>query len=138
LELNATLVRIVFIVLVCMTGVPILFYVGALFVLEKKPLNEYDSEARSRAWSAEFERVVEPAAAKAGASAQQASAGSGSARASAQQEPGRRPPRDQYSKRREFQYCARRFATLQERLRRIEAYVTSNRFKLNREFRAMQ
>ena len=40
-----------------------------------------------------------------------------------------------YSKRREFKYCARKFSTLQSRLVRMEAYVTSNQFKLHREFK---
>jgi len=40
-----------------------------------------------------------------------------------------------YSKRREFKYCARKFTTLQERLAKMEAYVTSNQFRLHREFK---
>lgn len=40
-----------------------------------------------------------------------------------------------YSKRREFKYCARKFATLQDRLKKMEAYVTSNQFRLHREFK---
>ncbi len=34
-----------------------------------------------------------------------------------------------------FKSCSRKFSGLHERLSRIEAYVTSNRFKLDREFR---
>lgn len=34
-----------------------------------------------------------------------------------------------------FKSCSRKFSALHERLSRIEAYVTSNRFKLDREFR---
>jgi phage shock protein C len=40
-----------------------------------------------------------------------------------------------HSKRQEFKYCARKFINLQTRLARMEAYVTSSRFKLHREFR---
>ena len=40
-----------------------------------------------------------------------------------------------YSKRREFKYCARKFAALQDRLNRMEAFVTSSQFKLHREFK---
>lgn len=39
------------------------------------------------------------------------------------------------SGRREFQFCARKFRALQARLARMEAYVTSKRFQLHREFR---
>lgn len=39
------------------------------------------------------------------------------------------------SGRREFKYCARKFIALQSRLARMEAYVTSRRFQLHREFR---
>ncbi len=41
----------------------------------------------------------------------------------------------QYSKRREFKYCVRKFATLQDRLAKMEAYVTSSQFRLHREFK---
>jgi phage shock protein C len=34
-----------------------------------------------------------------------------------------------------FKSCSRKFSGLHERLRRIEAYVTSSRFKLDRKFR---
>lgn len=40
-----------------------------------------------------------------------------------------------YSKRREFKYCARKFSTLQSRLVKMEAYVTSSQFRLHREFK---
>jgi len=40
-----------------------------------------------------------------------------------------------YSKRREFKYCARKFAALQDRLNRMEAFITSSQFKLHREFK---
>jgi phage shock protein C len=40
-----------------------------------------------------------------------------------------------HSRRREIKYCARKLASLQERLARMEAYVTSSRFRLHREFR---
>jgi len=42
-----------------------------------------------------------------------------------------------FSKRREFKYCARKFATLQDRLAKMEAYVTSNQFRLHREFKSI-
>jgi len=40
-----------------------------------------------------------------------------------------------YSKRREFKYCARKFATLQDRLAKMEAYVTSSQFRLHLKFK---
>ena len=44
---------------------------------------------------------------------------------------------DKYSARGEFKNCARKFSTLQDRLARMEAYVTSKQFKLYREFKSL-
>ncbi|MDT8399239.1 MAG: PspC domain-containing protein [Pseudomonadales bacterium] len=40
-----------------------------------------------------------------------------------------------HSRRSEIKQCARKFSNLQERLARLEAYVTSKQFRLHREFR---
>lgn len=140
LEVSAFTVRILFLLLTFLTGFPILFYIGAMLVLEKRPEYDYEDqqEVRSRAWTARMDRDS--------AAATQAASGAGTAQAHADNGAGgnarragneRARPRDQYSQRREFQYCARKFATLQQRLTRLEAYVTSSRFRLQREFRNM-
>jgi phage shock protein PspC (stress-responsive transcriptional regulator) len=56
LEISAFTVRMSFMLLTFLTGFPILFYFGALFVLEKKPEEEYSYEARSRTWTTQFHR----------------------------------------------------------------------------------
>lgn len=135
LEVSAFTVRMTFMLLTILTGFPILFYFGALLVLEKKPEAEYSFEAGSRPWSNRSHRddADKPNTGYAGRQ-QDAAAPRGFSESSSQQ---RSTPRDQYSQRREFQYCARKFTALQKRLVRLEAYVTSNRFKLQREFRNM-
>ncbi len=44
---------------------------------------------------------------------------------------------ENHSNRREFRSCARKFGILQNRLAKLEAYVTSNRFKLHQEFKSI-
>ena len=139
LEINAFAVRMAFLLLTFLTGFPILFYIGALLVLEKRPLAEYSNESRSHTWTAQFHREQETAKAKAadaGRTQQEATPEAGQRNESRRTERSR--PRGEYSQRREFQYCSRKFAALYQRLARLEAYVTSNRFKLHREFRNMQ
>lgn len=41
----------------------------------------------------------------------------------------------EFSSRREFQYCARKFGTLNDRLIRMEAFVTSKQFELHQQFK---
>jgi phage shock protein C len=112
LEVSVFAVRLVFLVLLFMTGFPLLFYVGAALVLDKKPLAPVEPDLHA-AWQQ---------------SARSGMADKGTQRVEGLQE-------EHFSKRREFQYCARKFAALQTRLARMEAYVTSSRFKLHREFR---
>jgi len=121
LEVSAFAVRLAFVVLFLLTFFPILFYVGAVLVLDKKPAREYTNTARRSRPASEHGHA-------AGAANTNFTDDS-----DASYTPGYR--RDRYSKRREFQYCSRKFAALQTRLARLEAYVTSNRFKLHREFR---
>ncbi|MES2605369.1 MAG: PspC domain-containing protein [Pseudomonadota bacterium] len=143
LEVSAFAVRLTFILLTVLTGFPILFYVGALMVLEKKPMGEYQYEARSRTWTTQFSRDPEsepetPRQARtAGAAGPSAGASTGPRQFNESRRSESKQARDHFSKRREFQYCARKFAALQQRLARLEAYVTSNRFKLHREFKNM-
>jgi multidrug resistance efflux pump len=101
-----------------MTGFPLLFYFGAALVLDKKPQPAADPDLHAA-------RGAEAAWQQA---ARSGMADKGTQRTQDLQE-------EHFSKRREFQYCARKFAALQTRLARMEAYVTSSRFKLHREFR---
>lgn len=123
LEVSAFAVRLVFLLLFFTTGgFPLLFYFAAWLVLDVRPEHLYQdadrtqaadpaSEALEPAGQAGFQRPARPARAK-GFSEEEF-----------------------HSKRREIKYCARKLASLQERLARMEAYVTSSRFKLHREFR---
>lgn len=122
LEISVFVVRLVFLLLFFMTGFPLLLYIGAALVLDKKPEYEFEragntEPAPDAAARAQTESTVPHAATPGGAAnARDAQAGT-------------------VSKRREFQYCARKFVALQQRLARMEAYVTSKRFRLHREFR---
>ncbi len=136
LEIDVAVVRVVYLVLTVVAGFPVLLYLGAMFVLDKKPAEEYRWTRRRRTESAQPAGSNPRAGAQPAYSAMDSEdpARRSSRRYSSDEEP---PLRDQYSQRREFQYCARKFATLQQRLVRLEAYVTSNKFKLQREFKSM-
>jgi len=136
LEVNVFAVRMFALVLVCMTWFPVLLYIGATLILDPKPDSLYDSEpqpAPRRYGSAEDIQ----AAAHEMAAEVAASVGGIGKKPQGRARPG---PQDElksakFSKRREFQFCVRKFAALHERLARMEAYVTSSRFKLHREFK---
>lgn len=126
LEVSAFAVRLVFLLLFFTTGgFPLLFYFAAWLVLDVRPQHLYQdadsiqaaepgSEAAEPTGQSGFQRPQQPIR---------------PARAKGFQE------EEFHSKRREIKYCARKLASLQERLARMEAYVTSSRFKLHREFR---
>jgi phage shock protein C len=142
LEVNVFAVRVFFLVMVLLVGFPILFYFGAALVLDVKPDHAYQEEARlaaeSGAGSATARDSWRQADAGAADGAESGTADSKTTRTESTRRFDRdnaELPGDQFSKRREFQYCARKFATLKTRLARLEAYVTSPRFKLHREFR---
>lgn len=144
LEISAFTVRMVFLLLAFLTVFPVFFYIGATFVLEKKPIEEYRFEARSRSRTTQSGQDAEYNTGSSGQRQRSGASGSnrGAARDSrvdpqSRQEESYSEQRDHFSQRREFQYCARKFAMLQQRLARLEAFVTSNRFKLQREFRNM-
>jgi phage shock protein C len=132
LEVSVFAVRIIFLALTFFTGFPLLFYFAAAMVLDKRPADEpgyteYTAATSRRPNAAETPEA--PAAGTRDGTGKEAPAGHRTVYGSFQEE--------QFSKRREFSYCARRFATLQTRLARIEAYVTSKHFKLHREFRSL-
>lgn len=122
LEVNVFAVRIFFLMLTFISGgFPLLVYFGAALVLDKRPESSYAAPAAPGGGTAESAPVAQHA------------------RFHATAGPGQRPradfQQDQFSKRREFRYCAHKFATLHRRLARLEAYVTSSRYKLHREFK---
>jgi phage shock protein C len=130
LEVNVFAVRMFVLVLVFMAWFPVLLYIGAALILDPKPDFLYDSEPapRSRGFGPEdaIHAAEEVAASVGGLGKQQRRARPG--------------PQDElqstkFSKRREFQFCVRKFAALHERLARMEAYVTSSKFRLHREFK---
>lgn len=124
LEVSAFPVRVVFVLLLLSTGgLPLLFYLAAWLVLDVRPGHLYGKSGRAAAPAGTDEATLH-AGARAGL--QHAERGRRSQGASEE---------EFHSRRREIKYCARKLASLQERLTRMEAYVTSSRFKLHREFR---
>ena len=154
LEVNVFAVRLVFLILLILTsGIPLIVYFGACFILEKKPLTKKQHVRRTKAetmykdFAGEMnnsDRYHEPQAADnpSGSNTGESSSPSGK-----QGHPGTQGFQEyegekgslihgkNYSQRREFKYCARKFATLQDRLAKMEAYVTSSQFRLHREFK---
>jgi phage shock protein C len=132
LEVSAFKVRLAFVLLTLLTALPLLLYIAALLVLDKRPSD--DPAPAAGRWRHDPSDAVavgrgatpETHAARA-AGGEQATAGHEGA--------GAAQPRRRGSGRREFQYCANRFSTLQQRLARLEAYVTSRHFRLHRQFR---
>jgi phage shock protein C len=132
LEVSVFSVRMIFLLLVLFTVFPLFFYFGAALVVDKKPQAVYYQESTYF----DASRKAEPA----GATMHFGESGESKAEARTQHARPEREPRverERFSKRHEFQYAARKFANLQTRLARIEAYVTSKHFRLNREFRNM-
>jgi phage shock protein C len=130
LEVNVFAVRLVFLAMLFMTVFfpVVLLYIGATLVLDPKPLSQYDDEpvdfAPGSQQGAGASRMTQDGA-------QGTAPRNGPQRARMEE----KVHRSHFSKRREFQFCAHKFAALHGRLARMEAYVTSNRFKLHREFK---
>lgn len=132
LEVNVFAVRMVTLAMVLMAGFPFLLYIGAALILDPKPDNLYDSEPTAKATP----RHSGPGdAIQAAADVVAGIGGAGRRAQQAQANPHDELKGNKFSKRREFQFCVRKFAALHERLARMEAYVTSSRFKLHREFK---
>jgi len=127
LEVSVFAVRMIFLLLVLFTVFPLFFYFGAGLVIDKKPVAVYFQESTYSSGTPNSRSGVEAEAAAKHPFTPSWAEGEG--------EPSM--AQERFSKRHEFQYCARKFATLQVRLARMEAYVTSPRFHLNREFRNM-
>lgn len=140
LEVNVFAVRMFVLVVMLMSFFPVLLYIGAALILDPKPDHLYDSEPvrPSAQRSAPGQGIHEAVGAAVAQAVHQATSAAAAGMAGAGQSRG--GPQDElrstkFSKRREFQFCVRKFAALHERLARMEAYVTSNRFKLHREFK---
>ena len=151
LEMNMFAVRLVFLVLVFFTAaLPLFLYFGAYFILEEKPHSRprkaRHETRRYRQRQKRGESVVSGLAEDAADLAREAAESATTFSAGLKREKPEategkeeftedRFEKKQYSKRREFKYCARKFATLQDRLAKMEAYVTSSQFRLHREFK---
>jgi phage shock protein C len=126
LEVSAFAVRLVFLLLFFTTGgFPLLFYLAASLVIDVRPDELYQERATTFAQGGP--QAARPDAADASPGSMQPPHATAGSRAGSEEE--------FHSRRREINYSARKLASLQERLARMEAYVTSSRFKLHREFR---
>ncbi len=155
LEVNVFAVRLIFLVLLILTSaIPLIVYFAAYFILEKKPLTKRQGARRTKA-EGRYKDFSEEMNSSTYAHGQHASAehsddkvdeAVSSSEKSTKTDSDDWQHNDQeeamgvfagksYSKRREFKYCARKFATLQDRLVKMEAYVTSSQFRLHREFK---
>lgn len=160
LEVNVFAVRLVFLALIFFAAaVPLFIYFAAYFILEEKPHKRGRQAGRERryrrhrkihegmeagmeAGMAAAEGIVssfqEKFDEKAGRSMDRDGNQTGPAESGAEEsdvEEGYDYDTRKFSKRREIKYCVRKFATLQDRLAKMEAYVTSNQFRLHREFK---
>ena len=147
LEVNVFAVRLFFLALVFFTAaLPLFLYFGAYFILEEKPHKRMRQSSDDRRKTRKERAAARKAA---GASAARKASGTKSTGdESYTSTPGaayfnedvdaeevQANDSKKYSKRREFKYCARKFAILQDRLAKMEAYVTSSQFRLHREFK---
>ncbi|MFT5321917.1 MAG: phage shock protein PspC (stress-responsive transcriptional regulator) [Pseudohongiellaceae bacterium] len=141
LEVNVFAVRLVFLVLLILTSaIPLVVYFAAYFILDQKPLTRMrgrrsDSRRRSESRHAKTNRHADFVDDTASKMHQDAPEQEGENTDEDGEQLARPFTARTYSKRREFKYCARKFTTLQERLAKMEAYVTSNQFRLHREFK---
>lgn len=141
LEVNVFAVRILFVLLFFTAGgFPLLFYLAAWMVLDKAPESYYQGytepdSSRHNGSNAARSRFSEQFGEQASARAEAAADKMKQAFGERKHFKARNLEEEVSSKRKEIKYCARKFSSLQHRLARMEAYVTSSRFKLHREFR---
>jgi phage shock protein C len=128
LEMSVFVVRMVFLLLFFTTGgIPLIFYLAAWMVLDPQPGSLALGQDRNS--SSKEAELADRWSSRASGN-EKTEKGKDRHRLDEMQD-------DATTKRKEFRYCARKFASLQTRLVRMEAYVTSSRFKLHREFREM-
>ncbi len=165
LEVNVFAVRLVFLVLLILTsGIPLIVYLAAYFILEAKPVTKHQRGRyrKSAARQHDFSRFSKIGRSFHEEESSSGGSDGGNEAFSDEQQSQERPadPKEKharpdfgdwqddeqgeaigafagksYSKRREFKYCVRKFSTLQNRLEKVEAYVTSSQFRLHREFK---
>lgn len=147
LEVNVFAVRILFLASAFFAGLPLFLYFAAYFILEEKPRSKKRDTAREhrrRHNRDSIKNAVKSGVRTGMAAGMEAVKNVSDKVGDAEDEHDEFEEDDveeqlyetsTYSKRREFKYCARKFATLQGRLIRMEAYVTSNQFRLHREFK---
>jgi phage shock protein C len=118
LEVDVTIVRIVTFVSFFVAGpIPWVAYFAAYFVLDQKNL------------LLTFRNKVT------GDDAPEADGQHKHTGQDQESEQGEKFKQKDYSGRRQFQYCARKFSNLHDRLARMEAFVTSKQFKLHQQFK---
>lgn len=147
LEVNVFAVRLIFLASVFFAGLPLFLYFAAYFILEVKPHTRKRETARvhrrrhSRHTVKDAVRSGMAAGMEAVKNATEQVAEGTTEETEEYEEFDDDAVEEQlyetstYSKRREFKYCARKFSTLQSRLVKMEAYVTSSQFRLHREFK---
>lgn len=148
LEISPFAVRLLVVLAFFLSGgLALLAYLAAWLVMDRLPEHYLPAPRRHRdphrRWHARQERDEPPAgtggrgAGEPGAEAAAGAQGHGGFRA----HHGNAAPQEEdlqdelQSRRGEIKYCARKLLALQTRLVRMEAYVTSRRFRLHREFR---
>jgi phage shock protein PspC (stress-responsive transcriptional regulator) len=149
LEVNVFAVRLGFLLLVFFTAaLPLFLYFGAYFILEEKPYTRprrarhETRRHRRKKMEDGFDSAQEGTDTKDDVKVYGAAFAFGDTNKTNRKARSQEVPEEQenfdtnkYSKRREFKYCARKFAILQDRLAKMEAYVTSSQFRLHREFK---
>jgi len=130
LEMSVFVVRMAFLLLFFTTGgIPLIFYLAAWMVLDPLPGSDLSPPRQDRTFTG---KEAELAGQWTSHDASSAHGGKGRDRERLDE-----MQDEATTRRKEFRYCSRKFASLQSRLVRMEAYVTSSRFKLHREFREM-
>ncbi len=165
LEVNVFAVRLVFLVLLILTSaIPLIVYFAAYFILEPKPVTKHPRGRRRKSAARQHDSYGFRKSGHRFYEEEDSNTGSdgGNETFSYEQQAGVHPAEPtqeyarpdsgdwqddeegevigafagkSYSKRREFKYCVRKFSTLQNRLEKMEAYVTSSQFRLHREFK---
>jgi phage shock protein C len=141
LEVSVFAVRLIFFVLLVLTSaIPLIVYFGAYFILEEKPSSRMRrNRAASRRSRTGAKRKRQTAYANDTASNFRRGVSEEDEMEIDSEEELEETARPfatkTYSKRREFKYCVRKFTALQDRLAKMEAYVTSSQFRLHREFK---
>ena len=135
LEINVFAVRLGFLILVLFTAMlPIIVYFAAYFILEEKPVRLQRRHGKRSKQRHEFVNdnngdIHDAGKDKASRASEFSNTQQSDENTYSEFDKGMK------SKRKEINYCVRKFKTLQHRLAKMEAYVTSSQFHLHREFK---